>query len=166
MVLKTLKVLYPYHFKELSTDEQVLMMRIWEGMFKDEPYKDLMKAVQDWSIEHKYMPSIAEIKEYMPERIQIQTDDIWHTRFGYSNDPIYYDDDFSETAPWDDIPKDIQKRMRYHCNPKEYAAYNAVVEQVLEVNPRAKVKFYGDEDTEFLKGKMTTWKYELERGTI
>jgi hypothetical protein len=54
-------VVYPYHFKELTTDEQVLMIRLWESMFKDEPYADVMRAVQKWSAEHKYMPSIAEL---------------------------------------------------------------------------------------------------------
>lgn len=107
------------------------------------------------------MPTIAEIKELLPKKLQITEMNYWHKRFGYGSEPIYYDDDFSESVIWDEVPKDIRERMKYHCNPKDYAEYNAVAEQVLEVNPFAKVKFYSDEDTDFLKGKMVTWTNEV-----
>lgn len=163
MILKTLKVVYPYHFKELTTDEQVLMIRLWESMFKDEPYADVMRAVQKWSAEHKYMPSIAELKESLPKRVQIEQEDVWHKRFGYGSEPIYFDDAFSESVIWADIPRDIFDRLQYHCNPKDYAEYNERAKYVHEKwgNP---VKIYTDEDTEFLKGKLTTWKNELVKG--
>ena len=164
MILKTLKVVYPYHFKELTTDEQVLMIRLWESMFKDEPYADVMRAVQKWSAEHKYMPSIAELKESLPKRVQIEQEDVWHKRFGYGSEPIYYDDDFSERVIWADVPKDIRDRMQYHCNPKDYESYNATAQKVIDLTGNTSVKFYTDEDTEFLKGKLTTWKNELVKG--
>ena len=155
-----LKVYYPYHFKDLSTDEQVLMLRLWENAFKDEPYKKVVNVINKWVLENKYMPTIAEVKAKLPPLQQIQTTDAWHKRFGYSNEPIYFDDAFSESVIWADIPRDIFDRLQYHCNPKDYAEYNARAKYVHEKwgNP---VKIYTDADTEFLKGKLTTWKNEL-----
>ena len=160
MILKMLKVYYPYHFKDLSTDEQVLMLRLWENAFKDEPYKKVVNVINKWVLENKYMPTIAEVKAKLPPLQQIQTTDAWHKRFGYSNEPIYFDDAFSESVIWADIPRDIFDRLQYHCNPKDYAEYNARAKYVHEKwgNP---VKIYTDADTEFLKGKLTTWKNEL-----
>lgn len=160
MILKMLKVYYPYHFKDLSTDEQVLMLRLWENAFKDEPYKKVVNVINKWVLENKYMPTIAEVKAKLPPLQQIQTTDAWHKRFGYSTEPIYFDDDFSESVIWADIPKDIFDRLQYHCNPKDYAEYNARAKYVHEKwgNP---VKIYTDKDTEFLKGKMVTWTNEL-----
>lgn len=156
-----LKVYYPYHFKDLSTDEQVLMLRLWENAFKDEPYKKVVNVINKWVLENKYMPTIAEVKVKLPPLQQIQTIDVWHKRFGYSTEPIYYDDDFSERVIWDEVPKDIRDRMQYHCNPKDYEEYNKVASYIHEKwgNP---VKIYTDADTEFLKGKMVTWTNELQ----
>lgn len=159
-----LKVYYPYHFKDLSTDEQVLMLRLWENAFKDEPYKKVVNVINKWVLENKYMPTIAEVKAKLPPLQQIQTTDVWHKRFGYSNEPIYFDDAFSESVIWADIPRDIFDRLQYHCNPKDYAEYNARAKYVHEKwgNP---VKIYTDADTEFLKGKMVTWTNELSTQT-
>lgn len=161
MILKMLKVYYPYHFKDLSTDEQVLMLRLWENAFKDEPYKKVVNVINKWVLENKYMPTIAEVKAKLPPMQQIQTTDAWHKRFGYGSEPIYFDDAFSESVIWVDIPRDIFDRLQYHCNPKDYAEYNARAKYVHEKwgNP---VKIYTDADTEFLEGKMVTWKNELQ----
>ena len=136
------------------------MLRLWENAFKDEPYKKVVNVINKWVLENKYMPTIAEVKAKLPPLQQIQTTDVWHKRFGYGSDPIYYDDDFSERVIWEDVPKDIRDRMQYHCNPKDYEEYNKVASYIHEKwgNP---VKIYTDADMEFLKGKTVTWKNEL-----
>lgn len=163
MILTILKTNYPYHFKNIEGDAQIAMQMVWEMQFKDEPYNTVLNAVQKWIGEKTYMPTVADIKNLITDKTpKIEQMDYWHKRFGYGSEPIYYDDDFSESVIWDEVPKDIRSRMKYHCNPKDYAEYNAVVEQVLDVNPMAKVKFYDEKDTEFLKGKMVTWKNEVQ----
>lgn len=132
---------------------------MWQDAFKEDDYQEVMAAVKYLVQNRKSMPTIADVKERMPK--EEHPEDEWHKRFGYSNETIYYDDDFLSTVIWADVPKDIRDRMQFHCNPKDYAKYNATAQKVIDLTGNTSVKFYTDADTEFLKGKLTTWKNEL-----
>ena len=157
-----LKVAYPSYFRSISKDDQLLMIETWGGMLSEEEPQLVMNAVKAWIAKKQFMPTIAEIKKMVAnQKPKIEEIDYWHKRFGYSNEPIYYDDDFSETVIWADIPRDIFDRLQYHCNPKDYESYNDRARKVIELTGNTNVKFYTSKDTEFLKGKMVTWKNEL-----
>lgn len=162
LVLKMLKVAYPSHFRNISKDDQFLMIETWSGIFADDPVQIVMDIIKDWITNKPFMPSIAEIRKAVNElKPKIENVDYYHQRFGYGTEPIYFDDDFLNSIHWEDVPKDIRDRMQYHCNPKDYESYNAIAKKVIEVTGNTSVKFYTNADTEFLKGKLTTWKNEV-----
>lgn len=151
---------YPYHFKNGGENSQMAMQMIWEYQFKDEPYQSVIKAVQEWISKKQYVPTVADIKTLIAKK-DTEKEDYWHKRFGYGDETIYFDDDFLNSVIWEDVPKDIQERMQYHCNPKDYESYNSMARKVIEVTGNTSVKFYTSMDTEFLKGKMVTWTNEV-----
>lgn len=151
---------YPYHFKNGNENSQMAMQMIWEYQFKDEPYQSVIKAVQEWISKKQYVPTVADIKILIAKK-DTGIEDYWHKRFGYGDETIYFDDDFLNSVIWENVPKDIRERMQYHCNPKDYESYNSVARKVIELTGNTNVKFYTSKDTEFLKGKMVTWKNEL-----
>lgn len=161
-ILSLLKVAYPNQFRNMSREDGESMLILWSVQFKDYDYLQVLDAVQDYVSKSQYIPSIAEIKGMIVDSTpKIEDVDYWHKRFGYGNEPIYYDDDFSENVVWEDVPKDIRERMEYHCNPKDYESYNDRARKVIEVTGNTSVKFYTSKDTEFLKGKMVTWTNEV-----
>lgn len=161
-ILSLLKVAYPNQFRNMSKEDGDNMLMLWSVQFKDYDYSQVLNAVQIHVSKSQYIPSIAEIKGMIVDSTpKIEDVDYWHKRFGYGNEPIYYDDDFSENVVWEDVPKYIRERMEYHCNPKDYESYNAVARKVIEVTGNTSVKFYTSKDTEFLKGKMVTWTNEV-----
>ena len=161
-ILSLLKVAYPNQFRSMSREDGESMLMLWSVQFKDYDYSQVLNAVQSHVSKSQYIPSIAEIKGMIVDSTpKIEDVDYWHKRFGYGSEPIYYDDDFSESVIWADIPRDIFDRLTYHCNPKDYESYNDKARKVIEVTGNTSVKFYTSKDTEFLKGKMTTWKNEL-----
>lgn len=161
-ILSLLKVAYPNQFRNMSKEDGDNMLMLWSVQFKDYDYLQVLDAVQDYVSKSQYIPSIAEIKGMIVDSTpKIEDVDYWHKRFGYGNEPIYYDDDFSENVVWEDVPKYIRERMEYHCNPKDYESYNAVARKVIELTGNTNVKFYTSRDTEFLKGKMVTWTNEV-----
>lgn len=157
-----LKVAYPTYFRSISKDDQLLMIETWGGMLSEEEPQLVMNAIKAWIAKKQFMPTIAEIKKMVENQMpKIECTDYYHERFGYGDEPIYFDDDFLNSVHWEDVPKDIRERMEYHCNPKDYESYNAVARTVIEVTGNTSVKIYTSMDTEFLKGKLTTWKNEL-----
>ncbi len=160
-ILSLMKVAYPNQFRNMKKEDGESMLMLWSVQFKDYDYSQVLNAVQIHVSKSQYIPSIAEIKgmivDSTPKMVGI---DYWHEKFGYSKEPIYFDDDFLNSVKWEDVPKDIRDRMQYHCNPKHYDAYNKVASYINEKwgNP---VKIYTDADTEFLKGKMVTWTNEV-----
>lgn len=161
-ILSLLKVAYPNQFRNMSREDGESMLILWSVQFKDYDYLQVLDAVQDYVSKSQYIPSIAEIKGMIVDSTpKIEDVDYWHKRFGYGNEPIYYDDDFSENVVWEDVPKDIRERMEYHCNPKDYESYNDRARKVIELTGNTNVKFYTSKDTEFLKGKMVTWTNEV-----
>lgn len=140
------------------------MIETWGGMLSEEEPQLVMNAIKAWIAKKQFMPTIAEIKKMVENQMpKIECTDYYHERFGYGDEPIYFDDDFLNSVHWEDVPKDIRERMEYHCNPKDYESYNAVARTVIEVTGNTSVKIYTSMDTEFLKGKMVTWKNELQK---
>ena len=160
-ILSLLKAAYPNQFRNMKKNDAETMLMLWMMQFQKEEYQDVLNAVQEHISNNDYIPSVAQIKKCTEKTLLIDAQDEWHKRFGYGSDPIYYDDDFSESVIWNEVPKDIRDRMQYHCNPKDYEEYNATAQMVIDLTGNTHVKFYGDADTEFLKGKLTTWKNEL-----
>ena len=161
-ILSLLKVAYPNQFRNMKKEDGESMLMLWSVQFKDYDYSQVLNAVQNHVSKSQYIPSIAEIKGMIVDSTpKIEDVDYWHNRFGYGNEPIYYDDEFLNSIHWEDVPKDIRERMQYHCNPKDYESYNAVARKVIEVTGNTSVKFYTSKDTEFLKGKMVTWTNEV-----
>lgn len=157
-----LKVAYPTYFRNISKDDQLLMIETWGGMLSEEEPQLVMNAIKAWISKKQFMPTIAEIKKMVANQMpKIECTDYYHERFGYGDEPIYFDDDFLNSIHWEDVPKDIRERMQYHCNPKDYESHNAVARKVIEVTGNTSVKFYTSKDTEFLKGKMVTWTNEV-----
>lgn len=163
LVLKMLKVAYPSHFKNISKEDQLLMIETWNSILINDPADKVMEAIKEWIASKPFIPTVAEIKKKLINSTpKIEQEDVWHKRFGYGRtEPIYYDDDFSENVAWKDVPKDIRERMEYHCNPKDYENYNAIARKVIEVTGNTSVKVYTSKDTEFLNGKHTTWTNEV-----
>lgn len=162
LILKMLKVAYPSHFRNISKDDQLLMIETWDGIFIDDRADKVMEIVKEWITNKPFMPSIAEIKKQLNDsNPKIEATDYWHEKYGYGNETIYFDDEFLNSVHWEDVPKDIRERMAYHCNPKDYENYNAVARKVIEVTGNTNVKFYTSKDTEFIKDKMVTWKNEV-----
>lgn len=163
-MLKMLKVAYPSYFRSISKEDQLLMIETWGGMLSEEEPQLVMNAIKAWIAQKQFMPTIAEIKKMVAnQKPKIEDVDYWHKRFGYGSETIYFDDDFSEKVIWADVPKDIRNRMEYHCNPKDYEEYNAVARYVLEKSGNKNIKVYTSKDTEFLKGKLTTWSNQLQK---
>ena len=161
-ILSLLKVAYPNQFRNMKKEDGESMLMLWSVQFKDYDYSQVLNAVQIHVSKSQYIPSIAEIKSMILDSTpKIEDADYWHKRFGYGKEPIYFDDDFSEKTKWEDVPIDILERMQYHCSPKDYERYNAMARKVIEVTGNTSVKIYTSMDTEFLKGKMVTWKNEL-----
>lgn len=165
LVLKMLKVAYPSHFKNISKEDQLLMIETWNSILINDPADKVMEAIKEWIASKPFIPTIAEIrKKLIDSKPKTEETDYWHSRFGCeTEETIYYDDDFLNEVQWKDVPKDIRERMEYHCNPKDYESYNAVARKIIEVTGNTCVKFYTSKDTEFLKGKMVTWKNELQK---
>lgn len=162
-ILSLLKVAYPNQFRNMKKEDGESMLMLWSVQFKDYDYSQVLNAVQIHVSKSQYIPSIAEIKSMIVDSTpKIEDVDYWHKRFGYGDETIYFDDDFSEKTKWEDVPVDILERMQYHCNPKDYESYNSMARKVIEVTGNTSVKIYTSMDTEFLKGKLTTWKNEVQ----
>lgn len=157
-ILKILKIAYPHNFTSLNKEDAEVMIDLWTYQFHDSTYQEVMMSVQKHIATNTYLPSIQQIKQNI-EKPQITAEDTWHKKYGYGTETIYYDDDFLDCVIWKEVPKDIQDRMEYHCNPKDYAKHNRLANLIRDSFGNGTAKIYTDEDTEFIKGKMTTWGY-------
>ena len=62
-ILTELKLAYPYFFKEMSREEAIGMMKIYNEHFGNYDYEVLKKAIFNITSTEDYMPSIARIKK-------------------------------------------------------------------------------------------------------
>lgn len=79
--LALLKVTYPSSFKDLTTEDGILMIKVWLNDFKNEEEIVFKKAINRLRYKNKYLPSISEIKEEIAivknEALQLDVDDEW-----------------------------------------------------------------------------------------
>ena len=61
--LTILKLTYPNSFKDLSKEEALLMIKLWEKDFENEEEEIFKQAIDRLRQKCKYLPSIAEIKK-------------------------------------------------------------------------------------------------------
>lgn len=66
-ILTELKISYPYFFKEMTREEAIGMMKVYDEHFRDYDYAVVKKAIFNISSKEEYMPSIARIKKEISE---------------------------------------------------------------------------------------------------
>lgn len=79
--LTLLKLTYPNSFKDISKDEALLMIKIWERDFENDDEEIFKKAIDRLRYNCKYLPSIAEIKSEIAtlniKELQLNAESEW-----------------------------------------------------------------------------------------
>ena len=76
-ILSYLKAAYPASFKDMSKNDMVMMMSLWERKFKEIPADLMFMAVDKLIDKSKFLPSVADVEKQLSEIYWDNFIDVW-----------------------------------------------------------------------------------------